>query len=492
MTTIITPAEIEKLLNKTKFFQGANHDALLNLIEKSEIIEVKKEEVIIHEGEYETVCYIPLSGRFRIMVTDKKLEVKREMATLGVGEILGEMSALTGKPRFAEVACIEDAVTLKIERDELLLFLDNSPVIKNRVDADYKERSLISTLRKLEIFSLVDDLSLKDLAENIEFITFQKNESIFLPGDVADGFFVIKDGFVKLSRELENSDSAFFDSRFDKQIKRPTKHDTKKDFIMAYLGSDSYFGERALFRHRRRKSGALAVTRVELLRIGLNDFMKLMKRHPQVEMKMKEYAETRYEDTIGITNFADQEMLSWVEDSDILSGGNILILDLDRCVRCLNCIDACAMLHHGVTRITHNGIRFKNILIPTSCRHCREPTCMIGCPTGAIQRDIHGEVFHTEACIGCGNCARRCPFGNISMVELGKIKGKQMIEERMANWVGSFFKSDVDDSEKTHVKRKAVKCDMCKGYDHRGCEHNCPTAAILTVEPSKYFHMTKR
>ena len=140
-------------------------------------------------GEYETVCYITLSGRFRVLVTDKKLGVKREMAVLGVGKILGEMSAITGGPRFAEVECIESARSLKIERETIQEFLDNAPLVKARVDADYKERALATTLRRLEIFSLVDDLSLKELAENIEFQTVQTNEVIFSPGDVADTFF---------------------------------------------------------------------------------------------------------------------------------------------------------------------------------------------------------------------------------------------------------------------------------------------------------------
>ena len=40
---------------------------------------------------------------------------------------------------------------------------------------------------------------------------------------------------------------------------------------------------------------------------------------------------------------------------------------------------------------------------------------MIGCPTGAITRPLGTlEVAIDKAtCIGCGNCVRRCPWGNI-------------------------------------------------------------------------------
>ena len=496
MNDSLSPEEIFQILKEKSFFKNASDTALTTLIGKSQLVHIEKKEVIMHEGEYETVCYITLSGRFRVLVTDKKLGVKREMAVLGVGKILGEMSAITGGPRFAEVECIESARSLKIERETIQEFLDNAPLVKARVDADYKERALATTLRRLEIFSLVDDLSLKELAENIEFQTVQTNEVIFSPGDVADTFFIIKDGFVKLSRELEETDSAFFDSRFDKEQRAPTQQKKKNDFIMAYLGSGSYFGERALFLHRSRVIKAVAVSRAELIKIKSADFVKLLSRHPQVDEKLREYAERRYEGAVGVGTSANQDLLSWVESHDILAGENILILDLDKCVRCLHCIDVCAMLHHGVTRITHNGIRHKNILIPTSCRHCREPTCMIGCPTGAIQRDIHGEVFHTDGCIGCGNCAKRCPFSNISIVKLDKIRGKRKTGERLGDFINSLLETGAQKEEegkpKNRPKRRAVKCDMCKDYEHQGCEHNCPTSAILTVSPSEYFYSVKR
>ena len=496
MSGSLTQEEILQILKEKSLFKNADDKALETLIEKSRVVSIGKKEVIIHEGEYESICYITLSGRFRILVTDKKLGVKREMALLGVGKILGEMSVITGGPRLAEVECIEAARALRIERENLLEFLDNAPTVKARVDADYKERALASTLRRLEIFSLVDDMSLKELAENVEFQTVQTNEVIFSPGDIADTFFIIKDGFVKLSRELEETDSAFFDSRFDKERGAPTGKKKKNDFIMAYLGSGSYFGERALFLHRSRVIKAVAVSRAELIKIKSSDFIKLMGRHPRVEEKLREYAERRYESAVGVGSSANQDLLSWVESHDILAGENILILDLDRCVRCLQCIDVCAMLHNGVTRITHNGIRHKNILIPTSCRHCREPTCMIGCPTGAIQRDIHGEVFHTDGCIGCGNCARRCPFSNISIVKLDKFRGKKKVAERVGDFLGSLMAPEIGNDGygklKKRPKRRAVKCDMCKDYEHQGCEHNCPTSAILTVSPSEYFYSVKR
>ena len=68
---------------------------------------------------------------------------------------------------------------------------------------------------------------------------------------------------------------------------------------------------------------------------------------------------------------------------------------------------------------------------------------MIDCPTGAITREsdslivtINDHDHPTRACIGCGNCAERCPWGNIIMVPFGTRADGKLEEE-------------------------ATKCDLC-------------------------------
>lgn len=489
MDTVKDFNQMVDIIASSKFFAGAPRKALEDLVIDSDITTFPAGEVIMREGDYEMICYVTLSGRFRVSVTDKDTGKKRVVKILGPGEILGEMSVLSGHPRLAEVTCLDDAQALRVHKEELARFLDAAPEVKQRIDDDYRERALASVLRKIDVFSLIDDISMTDLAKKVELKVLQKNEPVFSDGEEADAFYLIRDGFVRLSRKLEEQDSAFFDSRFDKGTQNPLKEEEAKDFIMAYLGAGSYFGERALLENRKRNANAVAITRLELVRINRDDFIDLMRRHPLVKEKLIAQAASRYtgERPGEGAALADQEMLSWVEEHDIFVAESILVLDLDKCVRCLHCIEACAGLHDGVTRITHNGIRFKNILIPTSCRHCREPTCMIGCPTGAIQRDIHGEVYHTDACIGCGNCASRCPFGNISIVEVREKAQWRAAAGRVGKWLGSIFGEGGVGQEPEKVRRRAVKCDLCKGYDHIGCLHNCPAGAIMSVKPSEYF-----
>jgi ferredoxin len=89
---------------------------------------------------------------------------------------------------------------------------------------------------------------------------------------------------------------------------------------------------------------------------------------------------------------------------------------------------------------------------------------MIGCPTGAIHRKPTGEVAIHDFCIGCSNCAIRCPWDNITMVPTP------------GRFVGDLATPKI-----------ASKCDLCFGYDGANCVHNCPTQAIIRIDPVAYF-----
>src|SRR4051812_40662554 len=114
-------------------------------------------------------------------------------------------------------------------------------------------------------------------------------------------------------------------------------------------------------------------------------------------------------------------------DAGLVDGTNVLVMDMDLCVRCGNCSLACHKVH-GQSRLLRRGIqierpvaigkkRLQHALVPQVCMHCADPECMTGCPTGSIFRDPLGQVdIDRETCIGCFDCATQCPYDAISMV----------------------------------------------------------------------------
>jgi Fe-S-cluster-containing hydrogenase component 2 len=106
-------------------------------------------------------------------------------------------------------------------------------------------------------------------------------------------------------------------------------------------------------------------------------------------------------------------------ETGLIHGDSVLLIDLGTCTRCDECVRGCAETHGGQPRFLREGQKYRNWLVPTACYQCADPVCMMDCPTGAISRQVGTlEVtIHEPTCIGCSNCANRCPWGNITMVE---------------------------------------------------------------------------
>jgi len=147
-----------------------------------------------------------------------------------------------------------------------------------------------------------------------------------------------------------------------------------------------------------------------------------------------------------------------------MQGQNLLLLDLNKCTRCDECVKACVATHQdGYTRLIRDGLRFQNYLVPTSCRACLDPLCMTRCPVGSIRRKQGLDIVIESWCIGCGNCATDCPYGNINVVEL------------------------MGGGQKPELRPKAVVCDLCAEYDEPNCVRACPHDAAIRVEPRAFF-----
>ena len=76
-------------------------------------------------------------------------------------------------------------------------------------------------------------------------------------------------------------------------------------------------------------------------------------------------------------------------------------------------------------------------------------------------------------CIGCGNCAVDCPYGNINIVPLS---GLVQIDGQSSTG-----------KQKAQPAPKATTCDLCVDYDEPNCVRACPHEAAMRVDPKEFF-----
>lgn len=137
-----------------------------------------------------------------------------------------------------------------------------------------------------------------------------------------------------------------------------------------------------------------------------------------------------------------------------------IFVNLDRCLGCHTCENACAVEHSQTksifSAISESPLPKRRLFVewladghkvPVLCRHCEEAPCMHACISGAISRTPDGVVItDPDKCIGCWTCVMVCPYGVIGR----------------------------------HLEtQKAYRCDRCPDLDVPACVSACPTKALV-------------
>lgn len=382
------------------------------------------------------------------------LSYDKPVAELGPGDLFGEMSCMSFYPRSATVRAVTEVVVLEMLRN-VLDVLQKNKTFRAQLDKKYRERALDTHLRSVPILKSLTREFVDRLRDGVELQRFAPGETIFKQGDIADSFYLVRLGFVKVTEKYPGG-----------------------ELILAYLSKGNYFGEIGLLGSGHRTATCSALDHVEVVKIKADDFNVMIEQFPEIRAHLQQSArermhenELRYKrvQTVPVDKFLEQ---------GLMEAQSLLVLDLQKCTRCDQCVKACADSHDGVTRLIRDGLRFENFLVATSCRQCRDPLCMVGCPVGSIRRKNSLEVIIEDWCIGCGLCASNCPYGNINI---------HQFEVPLDNPEFDLDKTGELVVKKARVVRKATSCNLCHDHPEPNCVYACPHDAAHRVSPADFF-----
>ena len=375
------------------------------------------------------------------------LPLDKPIAQLGAGELFGEMTCMSYYPRSATVRARTDCVMLEMLRNVLDIMQRNKS-FREQLERTYKQRALDSHLKSVPVLASLTPEFIARLKERVELIRYLPGQVICRQGDSADGFYLVRLGFVKVSQQHPGG-----------------------EVVLAYLAKGSYFGEMAFLLNSPRMATCTALDHVEVVRIPGDDFRMMLEQFPDIRQKLEAVAHEHIESNRQRMALVESVPVEQFLNQGLMEAQSLLVLDLDRCTRCDQCVRACADAHDGVTRLIRDGLRFDKYLVATSCRSCRDPLCMVGCPVGSIRRRNSLEIVIEDWCIGCGQCANNCPYGNINMHP---------------------FPVQIEDSEHpgrmiATTKPKATGCDLCTDHAEASCVYACPHDAAHRVNPPVFF-----
>ena len=122
----------------------------------------------------------------------------------------------------------------------------------------------VAFLKKIHLFHGLEDDELNVIARELVEMQVPKGGEVFTQGGKADSFYLIHGGSVRIVRRQN-----------------------KKEFQLALLVKNDYFGEMALVEKRLRSATVTALTDTSLLVLSRKDFEKLYKNAPQLKINLE-------------------------------------------------------------------------------------------------------------------------------------------------------------------------------------------------------------
>jgi Fe-S-cluster-containing dehydrogenase component/CRP-like cAMP-binding protein len=403
---------------------------------------------------------------------------RQRTATITSGDVFGEIAALSRMPRTATILANADgAELLEIRWQGLRDLMRYDPQLRTFIDGIYRERALLSYLDELPFMKFLGPDGKRRLMDATQFETYgdydwsgeykqlvhagataAQEPTIAVEGDYPNSVVMVRAGFARLTQRYGSG------------------HRT-----LNYLGSGRMYGfdeiahnwrepeNRVALQHTLRVIGYthVLVIPANIIEEVVLPAMPAAALPPPIAAAGRSRAPFAAEPEPGAADSrVSADVMEFITQNRFFNGTETMVIDLDRCTRCDDCVRACAETHDNNPRFLRHGPIHKNLMVAQACMHCADPICMIGCPTGAIHRDTFegNVVINPASCIGCSACANNCPYGAIRMVEIRDRKGRILVA------------SDAQPIQ------KATKCDLCiDQYGGPACERACPHDALKRV-----------
>ncbi len=286
-----------------------------------------------------------------------------ETAELKSGAIFGEIAALSRVQRTATIFAKTDTVLLEIRWQGLRDIRKYDDGWRRIIDESYRNNMLKEHLLEHPMFRQLDEATLQQVANHTLFETYgsfewyltysRNNETssndeqnvIAREGDYTDGLILVAGGFGGVTMKVGNGDRT-----------------------LTYLHQGDYFGLDELY--MSWKTGQEIPLETSLMTLGYLHVLRVS-AHVLAELVFPNMSEpeVRLSDAAK-RPLASDSLLEWAVENRFINGTQAMVINLEKCVRCDDCVRACSNGHDGNPRFTRQGETHGAHMVANACMHC--------------------------------------------------------------------------------------------------------------------------
>jgi len=252
-----------------------------------------QEHVIERENSQESL-FIVLNGKAQVFTKDKENQ-DTLLENLESGGFFGGTSLFAPMRQnqdetlenhvlvLAETSC----TVLEIPKSTLAALIKKEQAISETLLMEYyKRRASDIALARVPLFSYLDPVERRKIAEQLTPVHVRKGTTIITEGEFGDSMFVIKSGRIGVYTTLMQEDGV-----------NVIKTDQER-LHLATLQEGDFFGEQALITKEPRSATTIALTDVRLLKFTKQDLALVVKSYPRVGTLLKKYHQQRIANTL--------------------------------------------------------------------------------------------------------------------------------------------------------------------------------------------------
>lgn len=472
MSATALPMRWPEIVWDAAVLRGIDARARAEIEAAGRLRKMERGEVVYRAGEPADSLYVVVDGACALVAVRRGEADASVIRRAGRGEIFGEEATVVAfGVRQMEARCEQQGLIAEVPLTVLRRAIGRAGggEVQARLERALRRAATVDLLRTTSFTRTLPDRDIEVLLDAVQHVEVPRGEHVYREGDVAENAYLVADGLLQTQSD-----------------------DDGKPRVEAYLSRGDLFGDDELEDRSARRVAVVASGPAWLLAVPRDVFLVIARRNAPALQAVRRVRVSGVPPQLRAgggrtTAHVFQDLYR------MRVARSLLVIDQDSCVRCGHCAWSCASTHDdGISRLVRRGdkvvvqredanaprpgedvvarvvrlakeVSYAPLLVPNSCQHCKNPSCMIDCPTGAIGRDARGEVFIREdLCTGCGSCAKACPWDNIQIAPRA--------------------------DKKSAYPDVAVKCDLCAGSPAGpACVAACPTQAIARIDPNEAF-----
>jgi cAMP-dependent protein kinase regulator len=260
-------------------FSSLEPEALAALISAFQEVTVDTGYVLIEEGTPGSEAYLLARGELEVRRRNRDPDAEpMTLARLGSGALFGEMALLSRSPRAASVVACRPSVVLCASKDALDAVAKAQPSVAATLAQFTRRRMIDNLVRTSSILSAVHVSKRAALLERFMTRTFEAGDKLITQGEESTGLYLVASGSLSV-------------------IHRSDELPSDDDLAISKLGPGDVVGEVALVLRRPSNADVVAEHPTVTLHLPRDEFLDLVKAHPEVLAELYELAVKRDEET---------------------------------------------------------------------------------------------------------------------------------------------------------------------------------------------------